>query len=174
MADARIGVRITERPLFGALDLRLDPENTAAMQAVATALGATLPNANTWIAAPSADMLWQAFDEWLIVTRDGRQQALAASLHAELADMRYAITDVSDLRTGFAIDGPHARDVLQKGCAVDLHPRAFEVGACVTAALARARVTLRRVGSDEYEALVERSYGRYLRDWLADAALDCA
>lgn len=164
-------VRIRELPICGCLDLRIDARNEAAGKAIANVLGAPLPGPNGWVAAGGARILWQAFDEWLVLTGDGRQSALAASLREALSGVHYALTDVSDLRTAFELRGPRARDVLQKGCAVDLHPRAFGPDSCVTAALARVRVTLTQV-EDAYEILVERSYGAYLRDWLNDAAAE--
>ena len=163
-------VRITEQPVYGCLDLRLDPRNEAAGSAVAAALGAGLPGPNAWVTAGAAQVLWQAYDEWLILSADGRQPAVAASLRSALADAHFAITDVTDLRAVFRLQGPLARDVLQKGCAVDLHPRAFGPSSCVTTAVARVRVTLRQVETVSYEIFVERSYAAYLRDWLNDAA----
>ena len=167
-------VLMRELPLHGALDLRLDARDHAAMSAVASAIGAALPvTPNTWIAAPGAHALWQAYDEWLLVTPDGKQAALASTLRRSLADWHFALTDMSDLRAAFELTGPRARDVLQKGCAVDLHPRAFGAGTCVQTALARVRVTLRQMDATPvYQALVDRSYARYLWDWLLDAALE--
>ena len=168
MAEA---VRIRELPIHGAIDLRFDARNETAGNAIASVLGATLPAPNAWTAASSAQILWQAFDEWLILTADGRQGALETTLRNALAGVHCAITDVTDLRAAFEVRGVHARDVLQKGCAVDLHPRAFGLTSCVTTALARVRVTLRLLDdAPAYEILVERSYAAYLKDWLNDAA----
>jgi sarcosine oxidase subunit gamma len=160
---------VSDVPLTGTLDLRLDPRHAGALTRV---LGAALPAPNTWVEGSNAHILWQAFDEWLIVTPDGQQHALADAMRAALAGTHHAVTDVSDLRVALALEGPHARDVLQKGCAVDLHPRVFTPASCVTAALARVRVTLRQTSATpRYEILVERSYAGYLGEWLADAAL---
>ena len=163
-------VELKELPLAGALNLRVA---VAKAQPVSDFFGVALPQPNTWIAAPKADLLWQAFDEWLILTPNRQQHALASSLRAALAGTHFAVTDVSDLRIAFALEGSHARDVLQKGCAVDLHPRVFGAGSCVTTALARVRVTIRQTSpAPRFEILVERSYAMYLREWLADASLE--
>lgn len=168
-------VRLTETALGGALNLRLSAGNEFAANAAATALGVRLPTPNTWTAGTAGAILWQAYDEWLILTADGKQRAVEASLRTALAGTHFALTDVSDLRVALRIEGAEARDVLQKGCAVDLHPRVFTNTTCVTAALARVRVTLRQLSAaPSYEILVERSYARYLRDWLADAASEFA
>ncbi len=170
MSELATGVRVAELPPSGALVLRLHPRSAALC---APALTVPLPAPNTWVEAAGAHVLWQAFDEWLLITSDGRQNALAASLRETLQSTHHALTDVSDLRTCFLLEGPNARDVLQKGCAVDVHPRVFGASSCVTTALARVRVTLRRMGdAGRYEILVERSFGRYLRDWLLDAAME--
>lgn len=94
-------------------------------------------------------------------------------LRAALADHHAALTDVSDLRTSFEISGPRSRDVLAKGCAIDLYPRVFDIGGCAQTALARVRVTLLQLdGSPAYRLLVERSYAQYLWDWLTDAVVE--
>src|SRR5436853_7181347 len=108
-------VHIRELPLRGCLDLRVDARNDAAAKAIANVLGATLPGPNAWLAGAGTQILWQAFDEWLILAADGRESALEATLRKALDGVHCALTDVSDLRTAFELRGPRARDVLQKG-----------------------------------------------------------
>ena len=166
-------VLISELPLSGCIDLRLNARNEPAARAIADALGIALPGPNAWVVASGVQVLWQAFDEWLVIGADGSQAAIAPLLRNALAGTHCSITDVSDLRAAFELTGPRARDVLQKGCAVDLHPRVFNAGSCVNAALARVRVTLRQMDAvPTYEVLVERSYGGYLWNWLTDAAAE--
>lgn len=193
-------VSIAEQPLFGAINLRLDPRDPnllpplrgkvthdslppvwgrvrvggdTALEKAQQCLGTDLPLKPKWIAANGVTVIWQAFDEWLLLTPDGAQDELLERLRAALADLHAALTDVSDLRAGFEIKGPRSRDVLAKGCAVDLHPRVFATGDCAQTALARVRVTLCQLDdAPTYRLLVERSYAQYLWDWLADAALE--
>ena len=78
-----------------------------------------------------------------------------------------------DLRAQFELAGPHAEDVLRKGCAIDLHSRAFAAGDCALTSLARVRVALRQCDeSPVYQLYVERSYAPYLWDWLTDAMME--
>src|ERR687888_465467 len=66
-----------------------------------------------------------------------------------------------------------ARDVLLKGCALDLHPRAFDVGRCVQTLLARAQVVLvARTNEPAYWVFVRASFAEYLAEWLLDAAAE--
>lgn len=173
-AGAADTLLVRELPLFGCLNLRLDPRERAATAAASRALGVALPLApNTWVAAPGRDVLWQAYDEWLLVAREVPQPGLEAALSSALSGVRHALAEVNDQRVVFELRGPRARDVLQKGCAVDLHPRAFAAGGCVQTALARVRVTLQRMEAPAAcRVFVERSYAQYLWDWLNDAAVE--
>ena len=68
--------------------------------------------------------------------------------------------------------GEHARDVLAKGCSLDLHPTVFGPGAAAQTMLGLAAVVLiplNDTGTD-YRILVRSSFARYLADWLIDAA----
>jgi sarcosine oxidase, subunit gamma len=79
--------------------------------------------------------------------------------------------DVSANRTTIELSGPHARDILEKGCALDLHPRVFTAGRCAQTAIARAQVILWQLSdAPVYHLMVRGSFARYLADWLVDAA----
>lgn len=165
-------VAIRELPFSGAVALRIADGDAAARAAAEKALGAALPSVPVWVESGEVRVLWQAYDEWLVLTPDVVRQAYAAGLDTELAGCHAAVTDVSDLRAGFEIAGPRAEDVLRKGCAVDFHPAVFGDAACAVTALARIRVTVHRAGGGRWHVWCERSYAAYLRDWLADAAVE--
>jgi hypothetical protein len=80
--------------------------------------------------------------------------------------------DVSAARTCLELAGPHALDVLEHGCSLDLHPAVFTVGACAQTNLAKAQVILHRTGDDAYRVYVRSSYADYLCRWLIDAMLE--
>ena len=81
------------------------------------------------------------------------------------------VIDVSSAWTHLAFAGPRVVELLRKGCAVDLHPRAFPAGACCATGFARMRVVLWRPSIEaRYEMLVARSYARTLWSWLIEAA----
>ena len=62
--------------------------------------------------------------------------------------------------------------MLAKGCALDLHPRAFVEGTAAQTMLGQAGVILLAVNGTgaDYRILVRSSFARYLADWLLDAA----
>jgi sarcosine oxidase, subunit alpha len=80
--------------------------------------------------------------------------------------------DVSAQRTTLELRGPRSRDVLMTGCALDLHPRAFRVGAGAHTLVAQAQVVLHRTTAETYRLLVRASFAGYLADWLLDAMVE--
>jgi len=148
-------------------DLRLAAADAGALSAAQTALACKLPlTPNKSVAAGARVAMWLGPDQWLILL----PAADAAALARELAGHAASVVDVSDLRAVFELAGPRARDVLRKGCAIDLHPRVFGPGDCALTALARVRVALCQVDERPgYRILIERSYAVYLWDWLIDA-----
>jgi sarcosine oxidase subunit gamma len=148
-------------------DLRLDAADAGALSAAQTTLACKLPlTPNKSVAAGARVALWLGPDQWLILLPAADAGALARGLAGHAA----SVVDVSDLRAVFELAGPSARDVLRKGCAIDLHPRVFGPGDCALTALARVRVALCQVDDrPAYRILIERSYAVYLWDWLIDA-----
>jgi sarcosine oxidase subunit gamma len=81
---------------------------------------------------------------------------------------------VSAQRITLRLTGSRARDVLAKGCSIDLHPRSFCRGSSAQTTLGQAGVVLLALADsgDDYAILVRSSFAGYLADWLADAAVE--
>ncbi len=80
--------------------------------------------------------------------------------------------DVSAARTILELKGPHARRILEHGCTIDLHPRAFGIGSSAQTNLAQAQVILHHTARDTYEIYVRASFADYLARWLLDAMVE--
>lgn len=162
-------VLLRELPAAAMLDLRFEPADAAVLNAVQNALALTLPLTPGKSAAGANRVAWWLGpDQWLIVMPSGAESSLMHTLNGSASAV-----DVSDLRAEFELAGPRAIDVLRKGCAIDLHPRAFGPGDCALTTLSRVRIALRQ--TDErpgYRVLVERSVAPYLWDWLIDAMME--
>ena len=175
--SADSGVRLQERRFPYLLDLRIAVTDQATRQAVGKAVGGTLPDqANTTSETGGVVVCWLGPDEWLIIAPRG-SDALAYQLYAAIGGQHSALTDISDARSVIRLSGRNAREVLEKGCDLDLHARSFAIGDCAQTGLAQAAVLLRRLADpapDEttWEIYVERSFGTYLWMWLMDAALE--
>lgn len=169
-AAATDQLRMREIAFATQINLRVDPKSPAA-ERIGTAIGAMLPNQPGDVAA-AGDLvvLWLGPDEWLVVGPQG--SSAQDTVRDALGDDFGAVTDVSCQRTIVDLSGPRAREVLGKGCAIDLHPRVFGQDRCAQTMLARTQVVLvcRDTEASRYWLLVRSSFARYLADWLADAA----
>ncbi|GAB7106759.1 sarcosine oxidase subunit gamma family protein [Streptomyces phaeofaciens JCM 4814] len=167
-------IRLAELPLLAQLDVRLDAKGPAA-DTVGLALGLQLPLApNSVVHTDRATALWLGPDEWLLLGRPGTQRDLENRIRTAAGDEHVSVTDVSAQRTTLLVTGPRARDLLSRGCSLDLHPRAFGPGRCAQTTLGRTQIVL--VARDRPRAgfwlLVRSSFAGYLVDWLLDAATE--
>jgi sarcosine oxidase subunit gamma len=171
-AELANSVAITEEPFVTMVDLRVDPSGSGA-QAAAELLGVELPTtASTYAKSADTTVIWQGPDEWLVTGTALAGHELEARLRDAVAAHGGAAVDVSGQRTTLRLRGRHSRDVLAKGCALDLHPQVFGEGTAAETMLGQAGVILLAVNGsgDDYRILVRSSFARYLADWLLDAA----
>lgn len=166
-------VRVSEWPFTTMVSLRVDPTSPAA-NAIEDVLGTALPrSAGDVTGHGQHSVLWQGPDEWLVVSQMSAD-ALVAVLKESVAGAHAAVVDVSANRTVLELRGAAARAVLQKGCPLDLHPRAFAPGRAVATTLARIPLVLWQVGPDSYRLLPRSSFAEYVARWLLDAAQEFA
>ena len=78
---------------------------------------------------------------------------LIGSLTAALGDAPGQVVDLSANRTTFELSGPRARAVLEKGCALDLHPRSFTPGTALTTEVGNIPVVLLKTGEESLPAV---------------------
>ncbi|MDQ6772617.1 MAG: sarcosine oxidase subunit gamma [Candidatus Dormibacteraeota bacterium] len=166
---AGASVRLAEVAFPAQLSVRLRPGGAAANRA-AGVLGVPLPEApNTAALAADTRVLWLGPDEWLVLAPDGDASRLQAELSSALGSEPGSVIDVSAQRAVLSLSGPNGREVLAKGCPIDLHPSVFGPGRCAQTLLAKARVVVLPVGPDEFWILVGASFSGYLVEWLLDA-----
>ena len=167
------GVRLGERRL-GKIELRGDPGDRSFMAAVGRTVDLLLPSEpNTTAGRGDLTALWLGPDAWLLACPPDKVAAQVGALRKALADVHAAITDVSDGRVALRLAGPNARDVLAKGCPLDLHPRALAPDCCAQSLLAKASVLIHLLDDAQrgptFDLYVGRSFAHYLWTWLDDA-----
>jgi sarcosine oxidase subunit gamma len=175
---------LRELPFLTQLNLRIDPTGPA-VTAVSEVLGAALPMAsctshrvplqtNTTDGTGELELLWLGPDEWLILGPPGVGPDVQDSLRQAIGGGFGAVTDVSAQRTALRMSGPAARDVLSRGCSIDLHPQVSPRGACVQTLLAQtgAIVVVRDDTATDFLLLVRSSFAEYAAAWLVDAATE--
>jgi sarcosine oxidase subunit gamma len=161
---------IRELPFATQLNLRLDPQDTDAVQRIADALGFALPvTPNTVASKRDRRALWLGPDEWLIVGPDGEQTALERRLRDAFGEAVGAVTDVSATRTLLEIRGFGGRDLLSHGVSIDLDARSFIPGHCAQTLLAKAQVILERRDEPAFVVYVRTSFAVYVATWVLDA-----
>jgi len=169
---AKARVVCTERPFLGHINLRGDAGDARFIAAVSRVVGTAVPiESNTVAHGDDNVVCWLGPDEWLIVTPTEREDVMARELRAALGGLFAAVTEVSGGQTVLALRGEAVRDLLAKGCPLDLHPRAFGVDRCAQSHLAKAPILVRQVDeAPSFEIIVRRSFADYLWLWLEDAA----
>lgn len=112
--------------------------------------------------------------EWWIVSDALTGPQLCERLRSHLETCDVAAVDLSCALQALCIQGYAARDLLAKGCGLDLHPRCFPSGLATRTRFAQAAVTLEYLDdpSPRFELYVARSYFAWLRSWVDDAAVE--
>jgi sarcosine oxidase subunit gamma len=171
------GVQLAEAAFLTQLNLRLDADGPV-LSAVEGALRQALPvRPGTVSRAGDRTLLWLGPDEWLLVAPPGEQTDLQRALREALEPFGAAgpstVVDLSAHRTTIDVRGPLARDLLAKGCSLDLHPSVFPPDRCAQVLLARAPVLLHpHEDAAGLRLLVRSSYAGYVADWLLDACVE--
>lgn len=163
------GVYLWESALKTHLALRGDANNADFAKGVEAATGLALPEVLQSNHNSDWDLSWIAPDEWLLTGPGDQALAMEMALREQLGG-HYAVINVGGGQTLVRLAGPRARSVLMKSCPYDVHDLNFPVGKVVTTVLAKSQATLRRVGDDEWELVVRRSFADYVWRWLVDAS----
>jgi sarcosine oxidase subunit gamma len=164
-------VGLAEVPHTAMVGLRVDPAAPAGGRA-ADVLGAPLPISCGGVIGMGAHRaLWLGPDEWLVTTT-ADADVLVDQLTAAMGEEPGLALDLSANRTVLELSGPRAREVLEKGCPADLHPRTFGVGQAVSTTLARVPVLLWQTDVDGWRLLPRSSFADYVARWLLDAMVE--
>jgi sarcosine oxidase, subunit gamma len=114
--------------------------------------------------------LWLGPDEYLLLAPEAEERARARALSEALDALPHSLVDVSHRQVGLEIAGPHAADILNSGCPLDLDRAAFPIGMCTRTVLAKAEIVLWRTASEVFRIEVWRSFTDYVVRFLNEAA----
>lgn len=164
-ATSGSGIRLQQRHPLAMFNLR-GAADAAFRDAVRSVCGCELPVApNSSSACPAGEILKLGPNEWLLV-------AIPETPWSEtMAIPGATLTDVSHARVAVQVDGDMSRDMLAKGCAIDLHPRQFPPRTCIQTSIAKIGVILHKQQNDSGLMLyAARSYAGSFWHWLTAAA----
>lgn len=165
--SSRRGIWLQQCPPLTMLNLR-GAADVQLIDAVRTVCGCELPvAANASSVGRDGEILKLGPNEWLLIA----DPATAWSETMSIAGA--TLTDVSHARVAVRVDGDKSRDMLAKGCAVDLHPRQFPAGACIQTSIAKIGVILhRQPNANGFTAYAARSFAGSFWHWLTAAAAE--
>jgi sarcosine oxidase subunit gamma len=111
--------------------------------------------------------------EWVAVSDTITGPELHERLKQHLGGQEISAVDLSCGIKAISAQGSAARDVLSKGCGLDLHQRALPAGHCTRTRFAQLAVIVDCTSPAPcFELYVGRSYVDYLHAWLLDAAAE--
>ncbi|MCZ2404039.1 sarcosine oxidase subunit gamma [Paenarthrobacter sp. Z7-10] len=169
------GVALREVPFLTMVGLRVNPASAAGERVGAVAGG--LPNSCGQVGGAAdgsgTGTLWLGPQEFLVVAPedvadDGGPAALVSALQQALGQDAGQAVDLSANRTTFELAGPSAREVLEKSCALDLHPRVFKPGTAYVTEIGLIPALLWKVDVQTYRIFPRASFADFLGRWLLD------
>ena len=147
------------------------PQPGAALDSVLVALHADeLPRTGESASAGASSLLGIGPGRWLLVEANAIPSGSRGPLEQLTLPFEIAI-EIGDAWTQIAISGTAMRDLLAKGCALDLHHSVFREGACAVMSFAHLRCVLFRFGAG-FRLFIGRSYAASLAEWLIEAAAE--
>ena len=141
-------------------------------KAVLDISGLELPQRPGRVAANGVALIGMARGQWLAIAEGDKGRALLARLNEALSGLA-AIVDQSDAKAMLRLAGCRARDVLAKGCALDLNERAFKPQDAATTQIALIPCQLWQLDdAPTYELAVPLSYARSFWSWITASAAE--
>ena len=113
--------------------------------------------------------LWFGPDRWLLVSESKSADSMVEECEKSLADVLHNAVDYSAGLAVFRLTGPGARDLLAAGCGIDFRDEKFPVENCCRTRFAQIAAIIAAEGPEQFDIYVDRSYEKYLDDWLRDS-----
>jgi sarcosine oxidase, subunit gamma len=170
-------VVLKEGPFQTMAGVRVDPKSEEGTR-VASVAGGLPERCGDVRGADGVSVLWLGPSEFLVVAPEEAHDSLGGnligSLTAALGDAPGQVVDLSANRTTFELSGPRARAVLEKGCALDLHPRSFTSGTALATEVGNIPTMLLKTGEESFRLFPRASFADFLGRWLLDAMREFA
>ncbi|WP_322052934.1 sarcosine oxidase subunit gamma [Paraburkholderia bannensis] len=171
VASTSTTFRLAERAFLDLVNLRGDASDPVFVAAVERVTGAHVPTRpNTVAPGRGCDVLWLGPDEWLVRSLQPQPAAFEVRLTQAFEGQFSNAVDVGSGYTVLEIGGTGVREVLARGCPLDLHPHAFKQGQCAQSVFFKASIVLLPTASYTFDVVVRRSFADYVCRIMLDAA----
>ncbi|MBV8651515.1 MAG: sarcosine oxidase subunit gamma [Alphaproteobacteria bacterium] len=169
------GITLAERRGLAMVQVAaIDGEIEAVRRGITTAVGLT-PDAqpNRAVSSGRTTALWVGPGRFLIVEPERADASLEGLLRSALPASQAALVDLGSSRTVLRVSGPRSRDLIAKGCPMDLHVRAFPAGACAQTLLGHVQMLVHAVDdASTLDIYVARSFGLTVWEFLTESAAE--
>lgn len=135
---------------------------------LAATQGVTLPVTGHCTALDARLALGVRPERWLLLTPPAPPGSAAARWSNALTGVGAAL-DLSGALAAFVLAGPAARELLARGCRLDLRPEAFPTGSAVATIMVQVPVTLAALAAGVL-LLTPATTARHLHEWLLETA----
>lgn len=171
-AESKMPVILHERHL-SIVQVQARKGQAAALTTIlSSAFGLMLPGAGQTSTTGEWRAVWIQPDTWLVIAPFTGPGDLLERL-AAVASQSAAITDQTFGKSVLRLSGAKARDVLAKGCRVDLHPRVFGPGRSSVTPLAQVRCVLIQIDDKPtFDLIVASTFAVSALEWLERSALE--
>ncbi|MGH7660979.1 MAG: sarcosine oxidase subunit gamma [Vulcanimicrobiaceae bacterium] len=140
--------------------LRLSP--AAAAEITAPALKLDMP-INTMTGDSERMRVRLGPDEWLLVGPEAEREHIADEVEGALTGFDFSLVDIGHRNVAFQVAGPHARELVNGGCPLDLDDATFPIGSATRTVFGKAEIVLiRREAEYAYRIECLRSFGPYV------------
>ena len=114
-------------------------------------------------------ILWSGPSNWLLVST---KKDILSSVQKICDDKNFAVTDLSHSRAIIELKGNHSKEVLKKGCPINLNE--FKVNNCANSIFHGITITIDMISNDPetFRIFALRSFGESLYHSITDACLE--
>ena len=114
-------------------------------------------------------ILWSGPSNWLLVST---KKDILSSVQKICDDKNFAVTDLSHSRAIIELKGSNSKEVLKKGCPINLNE--FKVNNCANSVFHGITITIDMVSNDPetFRIFALRSFGESLYHGITDACLE--
>lgn len=108
--------------------------------------------------------------QWILVSKDEKALEFSHTIAQEIIEHGY-VSEQSDSRICIKISGKYARELLSRGCRLDLHPSVESPGFCAQTPIAQIGVLLHQIDAlPTYDLYLYSGFARSFWHWLNDTA----
>ncbi len=114
-------------------------------------------------------ILWNGPSNWLVVSRN---KDIPGIIKKKCDVKNFAVTDLSHSRTIIELKGNNSKEVLKKGCPINLNE--FKVNNCANSVFHGITITIDMISEDPetFRIFALRSFGQSLYHGITDACLE--